>query len=77
MEEDISEAMQKYQAEMKNGHKEKQHIITYCEKVLRDEELMAEKKCVDMIKDFQGYKKHKLRDLDALEDKGLQIDEFE
>lgn len=56
---------------MKNGHKDKLHITTYCEKVLRDEELIAEKKCVDMIKDLQGYKKHKLRDLESLEDKGL------
>lgn len=62
---------------MKQLHKQKQHIIMYCTKVMRDEELLAEKKSIDLIRKFQSKKKHKLRDLDEQEDKALIIEEYE
>jgi len=37
---------------MKNLYKEKQHVNLYCEKVLREAELRAEKESIDLISDF-------------------------
>ena len=62
---------------MKMKHKEKQHVILYCEKVMRDEELLAEKRSIELIANFQGLKKHKLRDLENQEDKQLDVDDIE
>lgn len=44
---------------------------------MRDEELNGEKKSIDLIREFQRLKKHKLRDLEEQEDKALIIDDYE
>ena len=62
---------------MKSQHREKQQIIRYCSKVMRDEELQGEKKSIDLIREFQRLKKHKLRDLEDQDDKALITDDYE
>ena len=56
---------------MKNLYREKKHLILYCTKSMRDEELECEKKAIKLIEDFQGKKKHKLR---KIENDGDEID---
>jgi len=51
-EEACNDLTQKYQSEMKMQHREKQHVIKYCSKVMRDEELLGEKKSIDLIREF-------------------------
>lgn len=58
-------------------HRDKQHVIKYCSKVMRDEELLGEKKSIDLIRDFQRLKKHKLRYLEDQEDKAMIQDDIE
>ena len=67
--EQVSEQTQKFQGEMKMHHKDKQHKITYCSKVMRDEELLGEKRSIELIRKFQQFKKHKLREIEAEDDK--------
>jgi len=43
---------------------------------MRDEELGCEKKSIELIRDFESVKKHKLRDIDDPDDKDLQFDDF-
>ena len=62
---------------MKNLYRQKKHLILYCSKAMRDEELTCEKNAIKFIEDFQGIKKHKLRDIDDQDDKDLQLDDFE
>lgn len=50
----------------------------YCSKAMRDEELMCEKTAIQFIEDFQGKKKHKLRDIEEeKEDIEHQLDDFQ
>ena len=76
-EEACNDLTQKYQSEMKMQHREKQHVIKYCSKVMRDEELLGEKKSIDLIREFQRLKKHKLRYLEDQEDKAMIQDDIE
>ena len=76
-EEACSDLTQKYQSEIKMQHREKQHVIKYCSKVMRDEELLGEKKSIDLIRTFQRLKKHKLRYLEDQEDKAMIQDDIE
>ena len=62
---------------MKYNHKDKKHKITYCSKVMRYEELLGEKKSIELIRKFQQFKKHKLRELEEQEEKGMIIDDIE
>lgn len=55
---------------MKVAQKEKERIITYCEKVLKEDELTAEKKCIELIRKLQSAKKHKMRQLEGAEEEG-------
>ena len=75
--EQVSEQTQKFQGEMKMHHKDKQHKITYCSKVMRDEELLGEKRSIELIRKFQQFKKHKLREIEAEDDKQLILEEYE
>ena len=56
---------------MKILYREKKHLILYCTKSMREEELECEKKAIKLIEDFQGKKKHKLR---KIENDGDEID---
>jgi hypothetical protein len=49
----------------------------YCSKIMKDEELLGEKKSIDHIRNFQRLKKHKLRDLEEQDDKALIIEDYE
>lgn len=50
----------------------------YCSKEMRDAELLCEKTAIQYIEDFQGKKKHKLRDIEEeKEDIEHQLDDFE
>lgn len=51
--------------------------MNFCSKALRAEEIAAEKKCIALIEEFQGKKKHKLRDLKDQEDMQYQLDSYE
>jgi len=56
---------------MKVSYRQKRHIILYCTKAMRDEELEAESKSIELIRSFESVKKHKFRDLDDADDKDL------
>lgn len=62
---------------MKASHKEKLHIITYCSKLMREEELKAEAKSIEMIRELQGKKKHTMRELEGKEDVEMLIEDYE
>lgn len=49
----------------------------YCEKVLREAELNAEKESITLISDFQGKKKHKMRELEEHDSKADVLDEYQ
>ena len=44
---------------------------------MRDEELLGEKKSIVLMREFQRLKKHKLRELEDLEEKTYQLEDFE
>lgn len=73
----VNENTGKFQAEMKASHKEKLHIITYCSKLMREEELKAEAKSIEMIRELQGKKKHTMRELEGKEDVEMLIEDYE
>ena len=62
---------------MKNTHKLKKNTILYCMKELRDEELGSEKKSVERIREFEGYRKHKMRKLNSFESKLEYLKDYE
>jgi hypothetical protein len=49
-EEAVNELTEKFQNEMKILYREKKHAILYCSKVMRDSELDAEQRSIDLIK---------------------------
>lgn len=61
---------------MKNLNKEKVKVIIFCRTSLRKEELEAESKSINLIRDFTGLKKHKMNEIEALEGEGI-ISELE
>jgi hypothetical protein len=62
---------------MKTTNKEKMKIIAYCRVTLRESELEAESKSINLIRAFNSLKKHKINELQSLEDKSMQIDDYE
>ena len=62
---------------MKIIHRTKKNTIQYCMKELRDEELASEKKSIETIQKFEGYRKHKMRDLDKYDSKIEYLPEYE
>jgi len=46
-------------------------------KELRDEELGSEKLSIETIQKFEGYRKHKMRDLDKYDSKLEYLSEYE
>ncbi len=61
----IGDVVEKYQKEMIDTTKEKQRIITYCEKVMKEKELKAETDCIKLIRTLESQKKHVLREIEA------------
>jgi hypothetical protein len=62
---------------MKAIHRVKKNTTLYCMKELRTEELESEKKSIEMIQTFEGYRKHKMRDLNEYESKLEYLNEYE
>ena len=52
-------------------------IWNYCRQTLHQSELEAESKSVNFIRAFNSLKKHKIEELKSLEDKSIQIDDYE
>ena len=67
----------KYQTEVKKQHRIKSDTIKYCEIEHRKEELLAENKRFELIRDNQSLKKRQFEYMEALEDKAGEIDEYE
>jgi hypothetical protein len=61
---------------MKNLNKEKKRIIIYCEQVLRDAELEAEKESISLIEAFKKLWKHQMRKIQKDED-DIDLDAYE
>lgn len=76
-EEACNDLTQKYQSEMRMLHRDKKHVIQYCSKAMRDEELLGEKKSIELIREFKRLFKHKKRYLEAQEDKSMIVDDIE
>lgn len=62
---------------MKQIYKNKKAIIKFCHKLMHEEELSAEERSIALIRDLQGVKKHKLREIEESEDRHLASDDFE
>jgi hypothetical protein len=60
---------------MKNLHKKKKNMWTFCTKAMKDEELKADSKSVAILEDLKSSKKHSTRILDEAQDKLLALDE--
>ena len=60
----ITDPMNTYQAFMNQNHKKKQNIIIFCKKMMREEELNAEKRAIDLLSTMKGLKKHSYRELE-------------
>jgi hypothetical protein len=73
----MADATVKYQTEVKVQHRIKSDTIKYCERELRKEELQAEKKSIELIRDYQSLKKRQYRYMESLEDKAGEIDDYE
>ena len=58
LEVEVTEKTEIYQKSVKDIHKIKKNCIEYCMKALKKEELMSEKKSIELIGKFQSYKKH-------------------
>lgn len=69
MEVDVSEKTEGYQKSIKDIHRVKMNTITFCLQELQKEETLSEKKSVALISKFQSYKKHKMRELDDVDEK--------
>ena len=59
---------------MKN--KEKLKTIKYCRTMLHNSELEAEAKSIELIRKFNSDKKHMLNELESLEDKSMQYEDY-
>jgi hypothetical protein len=57
-EQEIEDLTNKYQLDMKVKAKEKNNTIIYCEQVLQEAELKAEKESIVLLEKFQSRKKH-------------------
>ena len=55
MEVDVTEKTEIYQKQIKDIHKVKMNAITFCLQEFRKEEIISEKKSVDMIGKFQSF----------------------
>ena len=63
---------------MKILNKDKMKIIAFCRVTLREEELEAESKSVNLIRAFNGMRKHKMNEMDNLgEQVQFQIDDYQ
>jgi len=62
---------------MKIVNKEKSKQIKFCKNELHRAELEAEAKSIELIRSFNSVKKHMLNELHSLEDKSMQIDDYE
>lgn len=56
---------------MKIVNKEKMKTIKFCRVTLRESELDAESKSVNLIRAFNSLKKHKTNELTSLEDRSM------
>jgi hypothetical protein len=66
-----------YKQGMKIVNKEKNKHIKYSTNELHQAELKAEETSIKLIRKFTSEKKHMLNELDALEDKSMQLDDYE
>jgi hypothetical protein len=62
---------------MKNLHKKKKNMVTFCTRAMKDEELMADKKSVAILEALKSAKKHANRVLDEAPDRLLALDEVQ
>jgi len=67
----VDEHTSKYQTTVKRSYKMKEQHIRYCKKQLREAELDAEKKSIELIQKFTSFRKHKMNTLEGLPDKAL------
>ena len=66
-----------YKGGMKSVNKEKTKFIIFCKNELHQAEIAAEQKSIELIRKFNSEKKHLMNELDDLEDKSMQIDDYE
>jgi hypothetical protein len=77
LDESCSDVIANYQASMKQAYRQKKSVIDFCVKIMRKEELDAEKRSIELIRALEGQKKHKLRAIEEAEDKNLASEDFE
>ena len=59
-------------------NKEKKKVLAFCQVSLRDEELAAESKSTNLIREFLSLRKHKMNEFESLGDnQALEIDDYE
>jgi len=52
---------------MKIVNKEKMKVVKFCRVTLRDSELEAESKSINLIRAFNSLRKHKINELNSLD----------
>jgi hypothetical protein len=63
---------------MKQLNKEKMKVIKFCRVTLREEELEAESKSINLIRAFTGLRKHQMNDLESLgENQAMELDDYQ
>jgi len=73
----VEEITVNFHQTMKTLNKEKIKVWTYCKQTLRDAEIEAESKSINFIRAFNSLRKHKINELQGLDDKSMQIDDYE
>ena len=71
----ILEDTQTFQSTMKQHHKKKKNMVTYCQRKMKEEELEADRKSVALLEDLKSKDKHCFRKLDDEHDKLLALDD--
>ena len=74
---DVNEKVEGYQKDMKAIHKVKKNTIMFCMQALRSEELSSEKKSIESIRVFEGYRKHQMRNLEDMDSKTEHYQDYE
>ena len=73
----VLEPTQTFQSYMKTNHKKKKNITMFCDRRMKTEELLADKKSIEKFDELKAKKKHAYSELDEEGDKMLKIDDTE
>ena len=62
---------------MKANHKKRKNIILFCQRSMKEEELVADKKSIDKMDALKAKKKYAWKEVENAADRNLMIDDVE